>query len=111
MQNAFSSIPRTVLDYLWKIIPTRLHEVVEMSGKTGKHYDSSVYWQKTVDGNVDVTCFAQTETGLVRVSSVSLDGSRTSRQTAWTAVRHGRVFTDVTLLGDDCGRDPGRNTD
>ena len=37
VQNVFRSVPRTMLDNLWKSIPTRLHEVVEVDGKRVKY--------------------------------------------------------------------------
>ena len=37
VQNVFKSVPRNMLDNLWKSIPTRLHEVVRMDGKRVKY--------------------------------------------------------------------------
>ena len=37
MQNVFQSIPSTLLDSLWKIIPKRCDKVVEMDGKSAKY--------------------------------------------------------------------------
>ena len=37
VQNVYKSVPRTMLDNLWKSIPARLREVIRMDGKRVKY--------------------------------------------------------------------------